>query len=81
VIPDDCYLMNTHMMLVYEFVDNGKLEQWLHGDLGSFSALTWETRMRIILGTTKWLAYLHEGLEPKVVHREIKSRNILLDRQ
>ncbi|CAA0811920.1 Probable serine/threonine-protein kinase [Striga hermonthica] len=37
--------------------------------------------MNIILGTAKGLAYLHEGLEPKVVHRDIKSSNILLDRQ
>ncbi|KAH9300994.1 hypothetical protein KI387_012577 [Taxus chinensis] len=71
----------AHRMLVYEFVDNGNLEQWLHGDVGPFSPLTWEIRMRIILGTAKGLAYLHEGLEPKVVHRDIKSSNILLDRQ
>jgi len=68
-------------MLVYEFVDNGNLEQWLHGDVGPVSPLTWETRMKIILGTAKGLAYLHEGLEPKVVHRDIKSSNILLDKQ
>ncbi|GJN19982.1 hypothetical protein PR202_gb07303 [Eleusine coracana subsp. coracana] len=36
--------------------------------------------MRILLGTAKGLAYLHEGLEPKIVHRDIKSSNILLDR-
>lgn len=68
-------------MLVYEFVDNGNLEQWLHGDVGPVSPLTWEIRMKIILGTAKGLAYLHEGLEPKVVHRDVKSSNILLDKQ
>ncbi|XP_023762628.1 probable serine/threonine-protein kinase At1g01540 [Lactuca sativa] len=68
-------------ILVYEFVNNGNLEQWLHGDVGPISPLTWEIRMRIILGTAKGLTYLHEGLEPKVVHRDIKSSNILLDRQ
>ncbi|KAI0499979.1 hypothetical protein KFK09_018187 [Dendrobium nobile] len=68
-------------MLVYENVDNGNLDQWLHGDLGDVSLLTWEIRMNIILGTAKGLAYLHEGLEPKVVHRDVKSSNILLDRQ
>ncbi|GAA0161369.1 hypothetical protein LIER_17700 [Lithospermum erythrorhizon] len=71
----------AHRMLVYEYVDNGNLEQWLHGDVGPCSPLTWEIRMNIILGTAKGLAYLHEGLEPKVVHRDIKSSNILLDRQ
>ncbi|XP_057847488.2 probable serine/threonine-protein kinase At1g01540 [Cryptomeria japonica] len=71
----------AYRMLVYEFVDNGNLEQWLHGDVGPYSPLTWDIRMKIILGTAKGLAYLHEGLEPKVVHRDVKSSNILLDRQ
>ncbi|EPS71499.1 hypothetical protein M569_03254, partial [Genlisea aurea] len=68
-------------MLVYEYVDNGSLDQWLHGDVGDVSPLTWEIRLNIIIGTAKGLAYLHEGLEPKVVHRDIKSSNILVDRQ
>ncbi|XP_071711296.1 probable serine/threonine-protein kinase At1g01540 [Rutidosis leptorrhynchoides] len=68
-------------ILVYEYVNNGNLEQWLHGDVGPLSPLTWEIRMNIVLGTAKGLTYLHEGLEPKVVHRDIKSSNILLDRQ
>ncbi|KAK4274677.1 hypothetical protein QN277_017866 [Acacia crassicarpa] len=71
----------AHRMLVYEYVNNGNLEQWLHGDVGPSSPLTWEIRMNIILGTAKGLTYLHEGLEPKVVHRDIKSSNILLDKQ
>ncbi|KAL1534192.1 putative serine/threonine-protein kinase [Salvia divinorum] len=71
----------AHRMLVYEYVDNGNLEQWLHGDVGPISPLTWAIRIHIILGTAKGLTYLHEGLEPKVVHRDIKSSNILLDKQ
>ncbi|KAJ6328073.1 hypothetical protein OIU77_009875 [Salix suchowensis] len=71
----------AHRMLVYEYVDNGNLEQWLHGDVGPCSPLTWESRINIIIGTAKGLTYLHEGLEPKVVHRDIKSSNILLDKQ
>ncbi|KAK8964247.1 putative serine/threonine-protein kinase [Platanthera guangdongensis] len=71
----------AYRMLVYEYVDNGNLDQWLHGDVGNASPLTWEIRMNIILGTAKGLAYLHEGLEPKVVHRDVKSSNILLDKQ
>ncbi|KAK6920080.1 Protein kinase domain [Dillenia turbinata] len=71
----------AYRMLVYDYVDNGNLEQWLHGDVGQVSPLTWEIRVNIILGTAKGLAYLHEGLEPKVVHRDVKSSNILLDRQ
>ncbi|XP_030523191.1 probable receptor-like serine/threonine-protein kinase At4g34500 [Rhodamnia argentea] len=68
-------------ILVYEYVDNGNLEQWLHGDVGSVSPLTWDIRMKIAIGTAKGLAYLHEGLEPKVVHRDVKSSNILLTRK
>ncbi|GAB2250296.1 hypothetical protein Droror1_Dr00013655 [Drosera rotundifolia] len=43
----------AHRMLVYEYVNNGNLEQWLHGDVGPSSPLTWEIRMNIILGTAK----------------------------
>ncbi|CAI0377349.1 unnamed protein product [Linum tenue] len=68
-------------MLVYEYVDNGNLEQWLHGVDGPVSPLSWDIRMKIAIGTAKGLAYLHEGLEPKVVHRDVKSSNILLDRK
>uniref|UniRef100_A0A1D1ZAM1 non-specific serine/threonine protein kinase n=1 Tax=Anthurium amnicola TaxID=1678845 RepID=A0A1D1ZAM1_9ARAE len=71
----------AYRILVYEYVDNGDLDQWLHGGVGQVSPLTWEIRMNLILGTAKGLAYLHEGLEPKVVHRDVKSSNILLDRQ
>uniref|UniRef100_A0A452Z766 non-specific serine/threonine protein kinase n=2 Tax=Aegilops tauschii subsp. strangulata TaxID=200361 RepID=A0A452Z766_AEGTS len=71
----------AHRILVYEYVDNGNLEQWLHGDNGPVSPLSWDARMDIVLGTAKGITYLHEGLEPKVVHRDIKSSNILLDKR
>ncbi|XP_062231014.1 probable receptor-like protein kinase At5g18500 [Phragmites australis] len=66
-------------MLVYEYVNNGNLESWLHGELSQYSSLTWLARMKILLGTAKALAYLHEAIEPKVVHRDIKASNILID--
>ncbi|CAO2836836.1 unnamed protein product [Amaranthus hypochondriacus] len=69
----------THRMLVYEYVNNGNLEQWLHGAMRQHGYLTWEARMKVLLGTGKALAYLHEAIEPKVVHRDIKSSNILID--
>ncbi|KAI4338592.1 hypothetical protein MLD38_023630 [Melastoma candidum] len=69
----------THRLLVYEYVNNGNLEQWLHGAMHHRGYLTWEARMKILLGTAKALAYLHEAIEPKVVHRDIKSSNILID--
>ncbi|KAL0714842.1 hypothetical protein Bca4012_021821 [Brassica carinata] len=69
----------VHRMLVYEYVNSGNLEQWLHGDLGEHNTLTWEARMKILTGTAQALAYLHEAIEPKVVHRDIKASNILID--
>ncbi|XP_009615723.1 putative receptor-like protein kinase At2g42960 [Nicotiana tabacum] len=69
----------VHRMLVYEYVNNGNLEQWLHGAMRQYGTLTWEARMKVLLGTAKALAYLHEAIEPKVVHRDIKSSNILID--
>ncbi|KAJ8510922.1 hypothetical protein OPV22_001356 [Ensete ventricosum] len=60
----------AHRILVYEYADNGNLDQWLHGGVGRCSPLTWEIRMNIILGTAKGLMYLHEGLEPKLLGSE-----------
>ncbi|KAL8027253.1 hypothetical protein ABFX02_14G083300 [Erythranthe guttata] len=71
----------THRMLVYEYVNNGNLEQWLHGAMRHHGYLTWEARTKVLLGTAKALAYLHEAIEPKVVHRDIKSSNILIDEE
>ena len=53
-------------MLVYEYVDNGNLEQWLHGQLGNHPAMSWDIRMKIILGTAK--GYF---LEPHVTYISI----------
>ncbi|EOA34284.1 hypothetical protein CARUB_v10021799mg [Capsella rubella] len=69
----------THRILVYEYVNNGNLEQWLHGGMRQHGYLTWEARMKVLIGTSKALAYLHEAIEPKVVHRDIKSSNILIN--
>ncbi|XBI27670.1 hypothetical protein VPH35_052117 [Triticum aestivum] len=60
---------------------NGNLEQWLHGAMRQQGVLTWEARIKITLGIAKALAYLHEGIEPKVIHRDIKSSNILIDEE
>ncbi|KAF2548836.1 hypothetical protein F2Q70_00019643 [Brassica cretica] len=60
-------------------MNNGNLEEWLHGAMRQHGYLTWEARMKVLTCTSKALAYLHEAIEPKVVHRDIKSSNILLD--
>ncbi|XP_078443849.1 putative receptor-like protein kinase At1g80640 [Wolffia australiana] len=64
--------------LVYEFMQNGSLECQLHGP-SSTPALTWHIRMKIALDTARGLEYLHEHCYPPVIHRDLRSSNVLLD--
>ncbi|CAN8306747.1 unnamed protein product [Cochlearia groenlandica] len=64
-------------MLVYEYIPNGSLRDSLSGKTGI--RLDWTRRLRIALGSGKGLAYLHELADPPIIHRDIKSNNILLD--
>ncbi|KAL5853154.1 hypothetical protein ACOSQ3_008272 [Xanthoceras sorbifolium] len=64
--------------IVYELMHNGSLETQLHGPSRG-SALTWHMRMKIALDTARGLEYLHEHCNPPVIHRDLKSSNILLD--
>ncbi|PIN22381.1 Serine/threonine protein kinase [Handroanthus impetiginosus] len=70
-------ITGTQRMLVYEFVPNNTLEFHLHGK--GRPVMNWSTRLKIALGAAKGLAYLHEDCHPKIIHRDIKSSNILLD--
>ncbi|XWS50457.1 hypothetical protein CRYUN_Cryun12cG0089300 [Craigia yunnanensis] len=70
-----------YRILVNEYVNNSNLHQWLHGSLGQARPLTWTIRMNIIHGIAKGLAYLHEDIEPQIIHQNVKACNILLDHQ
>ncbi|OVA17137.1 Protein kinase domain [Macleaya cordata] len=64
-------------MLVYEFMPNGTLRESLSGRSGIH--LDWKRRLRVALGSARGLAYLHELANPPIIHRDVKSTNILLD--
>ncbi|KAK9124866.1 hypothetical protein Scep_013712 [Stephania cephalantha] len=64
-------------MLVYEFMPNGTLRESLSGRSGI--NLDWKRRLRVALGAARGLTYLHELANPTIIHRDVKSTNILLD--
>ncbi|XP_038988816.1 proline-rich receptor-like protein kinase PERK15 [Phoenix dactylifera] len=70
---------SSQNLLCYELVPNGSLESWLHGPLGTNGPLDWDTRMKIALDAARGLAYLHEDSQPRVIHRDFKASNILLE--
>uniref|UniRef100_A0A1D1YN49 non-specific serine/threonine protein kinase n=1 Tax=Anthurium amnicola TaxID=1678845 RepID=A0A1D1YN49_9ARAE len=62
-------------LLVYPFMSNGSVASRLRGK----PALDWNTRKRIALGAARGLLYLHEQCDPKIIHRDVKAANVLLD--
>ncbi|KAK8449635.1 hypothetical protein SEVIR_7G248700v4 [Setaria viridis] len=72
-----CCLEGNNPLLVYEYLDNGSLDKALFGN-GRLN-LDWPTRFEICLGIARGLAYLHEESSIRVVHRDIKASNVLLD--
>ncbi|KAG0484982.1 hypothetical protein HPP92_008829 [Vanilla planifolia] len=65
--------------LVYELVRNGSVESHLHGADKNKGNLSWDSRMKIALGAARALAYLHEDSNPRVIHRDFKASNVLLE--
>ncbi|CAJ2663882.1 MDIS1-interacting receptor like kinase 1-like [Trifolium pratense] len=70
---------DTDLMIVYEFMPNGNLGDALHCKQTVRQLVDWVSRYNIALGVAQGLAYLHHDCYPPVIHRDIKSNNILLD--
>ncbi|GER48150.1 kinase [Striga asiatica] len=68
-------------LLVHDYVGNASLHDMLHFADERSRMLTWNVRVRVALGTARALEYLHEVCLPPVVHRNLKSANILLDEE
>ncbi|THU45136.1 hypothetical protein C4D60_Mb02t14690 [Musa balbisiana] len=66
-------------LLIYTYMENGSLDYWLHERADGGSLLKWEVRLKIAQGSARGLAYLHKICEPNIIHRDVKSSNILLD--
>ncbi|CAO2146676.1 unnamed protein product [Urochloa humidicola] len=69
----------TERLLVYPFMENLSVASRLRDIKLNEPALDWSTRMRIALGAARGLEYLHEHCNPKIIHRDVKAANILLD--
>ncbi|KAD4888948.1 hypothetical protein E3N88_21021 [Mikania micrantha] len=66
-------------LLIYDYVANGSLEKFLHECRNGEETLSWNARLKVAYGSARGLAYLHHDCSPRIVHRDIKSSNILLD--
>lgn len=72
------YCVEGSLFLVYEYIENGNLSQHLHGS--ARDPLPWSTRVQIALDSARGLEYIHEHTVPVYIHRDIKSANILIDK-
>ncbi|KAJ6935589.1 receptor-like protein kinase HSL1 [Populus alba x Populus x berolinensis] len=72
-----CCTNKDYKLLVYEYMPNGSLGDLLHSSKGGL--LDWPTRYKIVVDAAEGLSYLHHDCVPPIVHRDVKSNNILLD--
>ncbi|TKW32791.1 hypothetical protein SEVIR_2G190400v4 [Setaria viridis] len=74
-----CWEKN-HLALVYEYMSQGNLYDHLRGKKAAVQTLNWGARVQIVLEAAQGLDYLHKGCSPPIIHRDVKSGNILLGR-
>uniref|UniRef100_A0A0A0KZG7 non-specific serine/threonine protein kinase n=1 Tax=Cucumis sativus TaxID=3659 RepID=A0A0A0KZG7_CUCSA len=75
-----CCIEGNQLLLIYEYLENNSLARALFGPGESQLKLDWPTRQKICVGIARGLAYLHEESRLKIVHRDIKATNVLLDK-
>ncbi|XP_022717360.1 probable leucine-rich repeat receptor-like serine/threonine-protein kinase At3g14840 [Durio zibethinus] len=75
-----CCIDGNQLMLIYEYLENNSLARALFGQEEFRLKLDWPTRRKICIGIARGLAYLHEESRLKIVHRDIKATNVLLDK-
>ncbi|CAK9154204.1 unnamed protein product [Ilex paraguariensis] len=71
----------TERLLVYPYMANGSVASCLRERPPNEPPLDWPTRKRIALGSARGLSYLHDHCDPKIIHRDVKAANILLDEE
>lgn len=75
-----CISSEDSKLLVYEYMENQSLDKWLHGKKRkSQCRLDWPMRLQIAIGAAQGLCYMHHDCSPAIIHRDVKSSNILLD--
>ncbi|KAF5780773.1 putative protein kinase RLK-Pelle-DLSV family [Helianthus annuus] len=75
-----CCIEGKELLLVYEYLENNSLARALFGRQDQKLNLDWATRKKICVGIARGLTYLHEESRLKIVHRDIKATNVLLDK-
>nr|XP_028962764.1 receptor-like protein kinase HSL1 isoform X2 [Malus domestica] len=83
-----CISSDNSKLLVYEYMANQSLDKWLHGKrrrpasglgVANHVVLDWPMRLQIAIGAAQGLCYMHHDCSPPIIHRDVKSSNILLD--